>query len=529
MRLPVVVRMIRLAICSLGWNMSLAGLLCGIIVASTTASTGQAREIPYDEVPDLHQVTSLSGMGRQGYYDHVHVWSSVKALRRFLHTQLGQQVAHDTLRSGRRDDTRAERIRANITNALAALATRVDFRSENLLLVSLSTGGPPYDRYEFSASDGKAEVRMIPPEGGGPRGLALRQEFHVYAVPKGWRVSHNGKEAVPDSATQPWSLELPPHALAASVLRHDNALHVSRVAFSPDSRFLVSADDERQAYVWDLAKRTAVHRFHGDYFNNMNHLVGYGFLSDGTLLVTGLLEYTVCSRRNRRWSDVRTTYAPPGAVHSADVAPTGRVAIAMAAPWKKPQPDLRLLDLREGKLVPLKTLPIRATAVALSADGGRVMVAELMDDASTRVRMVSVLDGTTLSEVFLREYNEHLSLAPDAGRVAVWNTVQHARPDRIEVWDLAEKQAVTSVEVPKGSIPSFDLSPNGKFLVMVASGTARLHEIPDGRELRRWPVHDHRVSNIAFSRDARMLAYADHGGVVHVQELLSGKNLVQPR
>jgi len=85
-----------------------------------------------------------------------------------------------------------------VSNLIAdRIEEKMDFAKNDLVIVNLHTGGPPFGKLRQELKDGTLHIWMQKPVAGGRRGLALKIVFKFYKIPKGLRIMNTPPSDAP--------------------------------------------------------------------------------------------------------------------------------------------------------------------------------------------------------------------------------------------------------------------------------------------------------------------------------------------
>jgi WD40 repeat protein len=287
--------------------------------------------------------------------------------------------------------------------------------------ISISRGGQAVVRIQQLPAEAKAPA---PPAEPRPRGPALMTREH----PKGKLSVHPGPAVT------------------------------NYVAFTPDGRLLVVANEDGTLEVWSLARL----------------------------------------QENRRWQ------GPTLKVMDLALSPDGRRAATAAGFWDKPAKggDAQVWDVATGELLAAYHEPGTALmAVTFSPDGGTVAVAgfggvvRLLDPETGKVR-------ATLQERQPGLGVNALAFTPDGKRLAGGGTRTGGRgkePGAIWLWDPATGKEEAAWSGSMGEVQCLRFTPDGKRLAAgCRDHTIRLWDVADGRERAVLSGHTGIVHSLAF-------------------------------
>jgi WD40 repeat protein len=286
------------------------------------------------------------------------------------------------------------------------------------------------------------------------------------------------------------------------------------VAFSPDSKTLVSVGSGGRLWLWDVAGKTS--KLRGKIAGHAGAVPGAAFAPDGKTLVSGGSDGTV------RFWDLTGTEAKPklpvkghdDEVRGVVVAPDGKTLVTSSH-----DRTLRLWDLGDGQPKPRVTFPTEAgyaTSLAFITDGKELISGN--DDHTLRV-----WDVSGERPRLLKKWGEsqgggdeiwRLAISPD-GKTAATSGRRHS----LGLWDLTT-EGTKEVKPPKSPARyhgALAYSPDGKTVVSGGS---------DDGKLRLWTVADPKSPQLQLVLDAYERGRSRHGTVHAVAFTPDGKTLV---
>ncbi|MGI9167073.1 MAG: caspase family protein [Pyrinomonadaceae bacterium] len=269
------------------------------------------------------------------------------------------------------------------------------------------------------------------------------------------------------------------------ILQTGHTRSANAVAFSPDNRWLASGGKDNVIKIWDLATGNVLRTLYG-HTSNVNALA---VSPDGKLLASGSGD--VNDKRDL-W-----TFTQGGVVGGA-VDNTVRI-------WNV-QTGQQLLVLR-GHGLPVG-------AIAFSNDGH-----SLTSVSGDAVTVWDVSAGTVLRSQgtkYGKSGMEKLDSIDSFGCV-------------FGCGDKQQKQEAQRLKNFKLSASKIAVSSNGQFAAVGQPDKAvKIYDAQNGREVRELPfkaIPEAENSSLAFSADARLVAFAKTSETVSVQEAVTGREL----
>ena len=257
--------------------------------------------------------------------------------------------------------------------------------------------------------------------------------------------------------------DLPPGVRLVRVLREPDVVY--DLAWSPDGRYLVSANQDKSVGVWEWETGKGRRALAG----HTNLVLGVAVTPDGSSVVSGSAD-----RRIKVWDmqsgGTARTLAAGAEVAGIALASQGRTLVAGC--WDN---SVRIWDLESGArrhVCKGHSRPLWAVAVApdgkLAVSGGEDQTVRVWDVRSGKC--VQVLKGHA-SRV------SSLAVASD-GRHAV----SGASDKTVRIWDLETGANIRTLEGHTGELVGVAITPDDKWIASYDnSGTVRLWEFATGR------------------------------------------------
>ncbi len=292
------------------------------------------------------------------------------------------------------------------------------------------------------------------------------------------------------------------------------------VAFSPDSKKLLTGHFDGKARLWDLSTdRVPLALPHEALVRD----VAFS-RPDGGILLTGSYDGTA-----RLWdADTGKPLGPPlhhdGEVKSVAFSPDGKTFVTGATDnaarvWEVAANSSVKADLPHDKpLFPL----------SFSSDRQTIMI----QDAHHSVRLRNTVSGKLIGEPLQHKYRVKAgAFSPDHNTAVTVEEKNTADPWDITTtrfWDVATGKPV-GPPLDHQAVNAVAFSPDGKTAVTGGSGGARLWEATTGASMKTETFsNSNRVNAVAFSPDGKTILTGDTGFVARLWGAAGDQRIVQP-
>ncbi|KAF2468687.1 WD40 repeat-like protein [Lindgomyces ingoldianus] len=282
---------------------------------------------------------------------------------------------------------------------------------------------------------------------------------------------------------------------------------VNAVAFSPDSKTLASASDDKTVKLWDVQSGAVLQTLKG----HDDWVKAAVFSPDGETLVSASHDTTVKLWDAGSGAALQTLEGHKGELRAVAFSPDAK-SLASASEDK----TVKMWDVGSGAV--LQTLEGHegeVRAVAFSPDGKTLASAsydktvKLWDAGSGAV--VQTLEGHN-------DGVNAVAFSPDG------KTLASASDDKtVRVWDAGSGVVLQTLESHNDGVNAVAFSPDGKTLASASDDkTVKLWDAGSGAVLQTLKGHEDWVNAVAFSSDGKTLASASDDKTVKVSDAGTG-------
>jgi WD40 repeat protein len=334
-----------------------------------------------------------------------------------------------------------------------------------------------------------------------PDGWMFFRYSHVAFSPDSrWVVS------VADKTAQVWDATT--GRARGAALRH--TANVTVAAFSPDGRLVVTATDTGTAQLWDAATGQAA----GPPLAHPPSVRNAVFSRDGRFVVTSIGELAGTRGSACIWETATGRRVGEPITHSegvvyAELSPDNRLLVTTGD-----DSAVRVWDVSTRRLV---GLPPKSTDwslhAPLSPDGQLLITREAQ---GYRVRKIGA--GFDAGHaLFHAEIGWHAEFSPDGRRLVTCSGAVNASYGEARIWDAATGQPITPPLRHPGRVNHASFSPDGSRVVTAAlDRTARVWDTHTGEPLSPPLPHPSMVVKATFSPNGKFVATMCSDGSVRV-------------
>ncbi|MBE0669191.1 MAG: hypothetical protein IH588_01265 [Anaerolineales bacterium] len=283
---------------------------------------------------------------------------------------------------------------------------------------------------------------------------------------------------------------------------------VTSIAFSGDSKYVVSGSDDSTARVGEAVTGKEISRIVHD-----NYVFSVAFSPDSKYVVSGGCDQLTqsCTQGSARvWAAAtgkeiaRMTY--DGAVNSVTFSPDGTYIVSGST-----DKTARVWEASTGKEIARMTHDSVVSSVAFSPDGNYVVSASR--DNTARVWETST--GKEIARMTHENSVTVVAFSPDSKYVVSGGCEQlpqSCTQGSARIWEAETGKEIARM-THEGDVSSVAFSLDGKYVVSgSADKTARVWEASTGKEIARM-THDGDVSSVVFSPDGKYVVSGSSGDI----------------
>ena len=287
-------------------------------------------------------------------------------------------------------------------------------------------------------------------------------------------------------------------------------LGVGQISFSPDGKYLATANMDGMPAIWELATNRKVISLVAE----MLPPKGIDYSPDGRFLATGGDEGIVRVWDAKQGTELLTLNLG-GIIHRVSFSPDGAYLAAASEDG-----SIKVWDAVTGEIVSTPPRQSGMYDIAFLADG---RLATAGQDGTTRVwdplsgQQLLVLAGPTSTVI-------SVAGSPDGERIATG-----AYDGSLRIWDAAPGRELLTIQEHNDIVWDVEYSPDGKRIVSVSmGGTAKFWDADSGQLLMTLVKGSNPtdgLTSLAFSPDGEQIATGGFDGTITLWDSRSGNKM----
>lgn len=277
------------------------------------------------------------------------------------------------------------------------------------------------------------------------------------------------------------------------------------VAFSPDGKYVLTANDDGDARLWDAATGELLRRFKG----HTNIIRSVAFSPDGKSVLTGALDDTARLWNTATGEELRK-FDHPSWVYSVAFFPDGKKILT----WAR---TATLWDIAGVGKHTFGEEAIAAISVAFSPDGRYLTTASA---GQVTPRLWDVTSGT-----IVRNFSGHTDSVDAVAFSADGSYVLTGSHDKTaKLWVATSSAQSRTFRGHSTYVLSVAFSPDGKYLLTGSSDrTAKLWDVATNTVERTFNGHTEDISSVAFSPDGKYVLTGSLDDTARLWDATSGE------
>ncbi|MDO9558500.1 MAG: Ig-like domain-containing protein, partial [Syntrophales bacterium] len=293
-------------------------------------------------------------------------------------------------------------------------------------------------------------------------------------------------------------------------------MNITSVAFTPDGRYAISADQVKTLRLWDVTTGREIRTFRGH--TDLVHSVAVS--PDGKYVLSGSEDKTLKLWDIDTGREIRTFEGHTKRVDSVAISPDGKYALSGS--WDY---TLKLWNMATGREI--RTFKRTGgeysgwvAAVAFSPDQ-RFVVSCGQDSDIVIWDMASGREIQKLKGKF--GWNKSVAISPNGKYVS-------SAGGSVNLWDTATGKYLNNFKIGH-RVNAVVFSPDGRYLLTgsqdAANGAIGLWNVETGTEIKTFKGHKGEVMSLAFSPKGEFFISASHDGSIRLWDVNTGREIIQ--
>lgn len=323
---------------------------------------------------------------------------------------------------------------------------------------------------------------------------------------------------------------------AVTITFKDHQLITTKLAVTPDARFLLLPKDLECVRLWDLKKGTILSTFGDDSSENWDNAV-IGMTPDGRLAyLTEMPKKTVQILDMRKGLGLKKLKLRRETGKEFGFTADGKYLFCSAREPDRPASFLYVIDTQSGKSAKIMTgIPIIIDKLAVTMDGAYAAVsgwrfAGREGHKETRILVYDLWEKTLNADFsgaaptlrVIKLTDRALKITED-GRLVFFI----GSGDSLKIWDV-EKKALVRELTGYAEMLSLDITPDGSLAVTGdADSHLRLWDVAHGLQFKSEFIYKGKVNDIAASGNGVAIALAGDDGSIKILDRESGQVSVE--
>lgn len=282
-----------------------------------------------------------------------------------------------------------------------------------------------------------------------------------------------------------------------------NTEYINDAVFSPDSQYVLSADNSKTIKLFNVSTGLPVKSFRG----HSESIKSMAFSPDGKYIISGSDDKTVRLWDVSTGNEIKSFTGHTGCVESVSFSPDGRYILSGAG-----DKSLKLWDVASGKVI--RTLGINSEssiAVNFSPDGKLIL-----SSAGNEIRLFDAGSGEVLSTT-TTGLTGCAAFSPGGSFIVL------SSGTIMKSWDFKKHRFTQEFISYLNSINSVAFSADGRYILSAAGSIINLWDVQNGKKFKTLTGHSGNVNSAAFSTDSRCVVSCSDDGTIILWDVDSAK------
>jgi len=281
--------------------------------------------------------------------------------------------------------------------------------------------------------------------------------------------------------------------------------YVTFVVFNPDGKTIASLGFwDNEIKLWDTATGREINTFSG----HTNPVLSLVFSPDGKTVVSRSRDETVKLWDAATGQELRTLLGHTDSVASVAFSPNGKIIISGSD-----DKTIKIWDAITGQEI--RTLLGHTDSVASVAfsPNGNIIISGSTDET---IRLWDTDTGLEIRK-FSNNSDGKLVFSPDGKIIA-----SESSDNTIKLWDVDTGLEIQTFSNHLMSFNSLAFSPDSKTVVSGEDNTIKLWDVDTGLELNTLTGHSHSVWSTAFNSDGKTVVAGSAEGTIKIWDIITG-------
>ena len=285
---------------------------------------------------------------------------------------------------------------------------------------------------------------------------------------------------------------------------------VSSVAFSPDGKFVLSGSNDNTLKLWDIETGKEIRTFLGHTYA----VSSVAFSPDGKFALSGSYDNTLKLWDMNSGKEVRSFSGHTDWITSVVFSPDGKFALSGSY-----DNTLKLWEIETGKEVKTFSGHFGAVNSVAYSPGGKLVLSGSNDNTLRLWEIETGKEIRTFSGHIFFVYN--VAFSPD-GKFAL----SGSQDGTLKLWDIETGKVARTFSGHTNYVYTVSFSPDGKFALSGSEDkTLKLWEIETGKVVRTYSGHTNYIYSVAFSPDGKFALSGSKDNTLRLWDIKTGREV----